>query len=165
MFQYVDQSRLFCGTSSSLGIPTIDQLFDIIQEASTPFALHVAYDPIRYFPMEVTFDYGEFLASEEYNVSVYGVVLHSAASHPFSKSRQGSTSRGAGTINPILLLSLAKQTGEILSMGAAWHVILSTFMFLRLVELSHDDARAVVSKYFLFYTNDGCFFHPFFAYC
>jgi hypothetical protein len=29
-----------------LNIPTIDQLFDIIQEASTPFALRVTYDPI-----------------------------------------------------------------------------------------------------------------------
>jgi hypothetical protein len=31
-------------------------------------------------------------------------------------------------------------------------------MFLRLVELSHDDARAVVSKHFYFYANDVGFF-------
>jgi Family of unknown function (DUF6174) len=62
-------------------IPTIEQLFGLIQEASTTaFALRVTYDSTLGFPSDVYIDYDEFLADEEFVVTVKDVTLLTPAS-------------------------------------------------------------------------------------
>jgi hypothetical protein len=70
-------------------IPTIEQLFALIQETpTTAFALRVTYDSTYGFPSDVFIDYDEFLADEEFVVTVKDVTLltpASAASNPVAR--------------------------------------------------------------------------------